>query len=52
MADTNVALVKIKSDLTLDEIADEIEVALGQVPEFLEVSVEGFFEFGDKEGGE
>jgi hypothetical protein len=46
---TNVAFVKIVSDLDVDDIAEIIEKALKPVPEFLEVAIEGFMELGDKE---
>lgn len=46
-AQTVIAFVKIKSHLTPDEIADKITEALED--EFLEIQVEGFMDFGDKD---
>jgi hypothetical protein len=46
--ETNIAFVKIKSDLTVDEIAEIIERELRSIPEFLEVAVEGFMELGER----
>jgi len=41
-------IVRIVTDLTVDEITDLIEDALTDVPEFLEVEVEGYIEGPDK----